>query len=973
VSGHRRDPGPRRLVVFDGSATIGRRVARILALPAVVVLVLLGIVASEQIQGFRSSQATERSVRLTLAVQELVHQLQAERGVAAAVTGGNPSFRNELAPARSQVDAQRAAVARLADGDGDTEARLRTALQQLDGLPALRAAVDGATAARAATFDYYTQRIGALVSLDLGLDQVSDGEMRRASSALRALMDLSEATAQERAFLNGVFSAGGFGKGEFIQFAAMRTARDAALASFRRLATPSESAASDYVFGTGAARTSAYFEQVALSAADGRHVLVNPQSWWSGQTTVLDDVLQLQEHLGSKIQLRAHDLQTGSAQRIAGLVVLVLLCVGGSIMLAVLASLSITRPLASLATEADAVASQRLPAAMRRVLTHPDEEHHTPPQPVKVPSRATREISSVASALDRLQSAAYGLATEQALQRQRVVTSLANLGRRNQNLIRRQLGFITRLEREEMDPAALSNLFELDHLATRMRRNAASLLVLVGESGPRQWSSPIAMADVIRAAVSEVEEYRRVALRRVDDVLVAGSAVGSVVHLLSELIENALTFSPPDSEAEVQGRLFGDSYLIAITDQGVGMSGEDLRVANARLQGEGDFIAAPTRFLGHFVVGELARTSGIDVQLVPSPVIGVTARITLPSALLSGRVAVESGPGPRSLQPRAAKAALDAVTGTGPIPVPAAPHLEPVPVRAGAHAAPPHLTAVTTAGQGLAGSGDGAGDGLRGPDSNGIPVIDLTGTEPAAPGVRTIDLTAAEAAGHAMARDGDGEPALDPAAALLAVPPIPPAPVPPAPVPPAPVPAGPIPPAPAVPAAEAGPPPGQPGSFDPVPWSPWDGAPGESAWDRWSQEADAGPGPARPGFPERPLVSSGVTAGAAAGRNGRRSGGGVPGDDADAARTRNGLRKRVPRRERPAPPPPEPARRAPAPGGDDGRPGPVGGSPAEIRARLTSLRSGMQRGQGTPADTAASTPATPSWPARPTPAPEDLP
>ncbi|HEY6794304.1 MAG TPA: ATP-binding protein, partial [Kineosporiaceae bacterium] len=742
MSGHRQEPSPRRLAILDGSATIRRRVARILALPALVVLILLGIVASQQITDFRSSQNSERSVRLTLAVQGLVHQLQTERGLAAAVLGGNPSFRNELATARGQVDAQRAAVTRLTDGDGDVETRLRATLQQLDGLSALRAAVDGSTAARAATFDYYTQRINALVGLDLGLERVADDELRRASSALRALMDLSEATAQERAFLNGVFSAGGFGKGEFIQFAAMRTARDAALAAFRRQATGSERAAADFVFDTGAARTSGYFEQVALSAADGRHVLVNPQSWWSGQTTVLDDVGQLQDHVGSTIQIRAHDLQTDSAARLAGLVLVVLLCLGGSVMLAVLASRSITRPLAALAAEADAVAGQRLPAAVRHVLTHPDDEHPTPPEPVTVPARATREISSVASALDRLQSAAYGLATEQALQRQRVVTSLANLGRRNQNLIRRQLGFITRLEREEMDPTALSNLFELDHLATRMRRNATSLLVLVGESGPRQWSSPVAMADVVRAAVSEVEEYRRVALRRVDEVLVAGSAVGAVVHLLSELVENALTFSPPDSEVEVQGRLFGENYLIAITDQGIGMSVEDLRVANARLKGEGDFIAAPTKFLGHFVVGELARTTGIDVVLVPSPVIGVTARITLPATLLTGRVAVEAGPTPRTPEPRTAKSALDPAGGPGPTPVPGVPALERAGARPAAPAGTPRLTAV-------GGSRDGAGD----PATRGITTIDLTGPEPAAPGVRPVGLTAVEAVARTGTQD----------------------------------------------------------------------------------------------------------------------------------------------------------------------------------------------------------------------------
>ncbi len=639
-----RELAGRRVAKGGLGGTISRRVARILALPAVVILLLLGVVAAGQIQDYGSSRSTSRSVTLTLAVQNLVHELQAERGITAGVLGGNPSFRNELGPARQAVDRQRAILESLASGGGSYESDIRSATRQLDGLAAVRGVTDTSTAGRAATFAYFTARIAALSQVDLGLDRATDAQLHRGASALQALQDLSEAIAQERALLNGVFSAGGFAKGEFVQFADMRAAKQAALQRFEQFATPEQSAAGAFVFGTGAARVTDYFEHVAVDAYDGRHIVVNPQSWWSGLTTVLDDLRQLQQHVGSEIQIRAHSLQQASGQRIAGLVLVVLLFFGGSVYLAALASLSITRPLAAFAAEADSVAAERLPAAVERVQSGAEGGTSEPPPPVRVPARATEEIRSVAAALDRLQTAAYELASEQALQRRRTIESLANLGRRNQNLIRRQIGFITSLEREEIDPAALANLFELDHLATRMRRNAASLLVLVGASSPRQWSSPVPVADVIRAAVSEVEEYRRVTLRRIDDVFVAGSAVGSVAHLLSELIENGLTFSPPDSEVEVQGRWMGSGYLIAITDQGIGMTTEDLRTANARLRGEGDFIAAPTRFLGHFVVGQLARDTSIHVELLPSPVTGVTARVTLPESLLSTALPVGAGP-----------------------------------------------------------------------------------------------------------------------------------------------------------------------------------------------------------------------------------------------------------------------------------------------------------------------------------------
>ena len=517
--------------------------------------------------------------------------------------------------------------------------RVTGAVRRLDGLDGVREGVDTGGAGRGATFAFYTARIADLTGADFGLDSSADPALRRGVTALTALADVKESTAQERAFLNGVFSASGFKAGEFLQVATMRSAKDAALATFTRYATATQRTAKDYVLGTGAAQEAAAFEQIALAAGDGRNLQVNPQSWWSALTTVLDDMLRLEQHVGSVIQARATTLRDQATHRMAVLLGAVLICFLGAVYLAVVASRSIARPLAVLAEEANRLAGDRLPDAVRRATA--GEDDHEPPPRVRPPDGASDEVRLVADALNRVQATAYTLATEQARQRHSTAESLANLGRRNQNLLRRQLGFITGLEREESDPTGLANLFELDHLATRMRRNAESLLVLVGAASPRQWSDPLPVTDVIRAAVSEVEEYRRVQLRRVDEAQIAGAVVSGVAHMLAELIENGLAFSPPDADVEIQGRRVGDGYLIAITDQGIGMSRTDLELANERLRGEGDFVTAPARFLGHYVVGRLATDMDIDVQLGPSPVTGVTARIVLPAAMLAVLPAVE--------------------------------------------------------------------------------------------------------------------------------------------------------------------------------------------------------------------------------------------------------------------------------------------------------------------------------------------
>jgi signal transduction histidine kinase len=229
------------------------------------------------------------------------------------------------------------------------------------------------------------------------------------------------------------------------------------------------------------------------------------------------------------------------------------------------------------------------------------------------------------------------LALEQAVLRRNIADSFVTMGRRNQHLLDRQLDFITRLEAGEADPDALANLYRLDHLATRMRRNAESLLVLAGVEPPRQWSTPVNVAAVVRAALGEVEDYQRVALREVEPATVKGSVAADLAHLLAELIENALTFSSPPTQVEVVGRRHPrDGYTLAIMDTGIGMSPDALDVANRRLAGAESFTVAPSKYLGHYVAGNLAARHGINVRLLSTPGRrGTTATVELPASVLT--------------------------------------------------------------------------------------------------------------------------------------------------------------------------------------------------------------------------------------------------------------------------------------------------------------------------------------------------
>ena len=246
------------------------------------------------------------------------------------------------------------------------------------------------------------------------------------------------------------------------------------------------------------------------------------------------------------------------------------------------------------------------------------------------------EIGQVARAFDAVHSTAVRVAAEQAALRRSVADMFLSLGRRLQALVHRQLELLDELERTEADPQQLRSLFQLDHLATRMRRNAENLLVLSGAEPVRRWSDPVPLPRVIRAASAEIEDYNRVGVMPMADVRVVGHAVSDVIHLLAELIENAAAFSPPGTRVQVAGEPAAHGYLLEIEDQGIGMSDEELAEANEQLAKPASIDLASAQRLGFYVVGRLAARHGIKVRLRRSWFGGVAALVLLPSSLLGG-------------------------------------------------------------------------------------------------------------------------------------------------------------------------------------------------------------------------------------------------------------------------------------------------------------------------------------------------
>ncbi len=317
-------------------------------------------------------------------------------------------------------------------------------------------------------------------------------------------------------------------------------------------------------------------------------------------------------------------------------------------------------PLRTLTRSANEVADERLPGLVDQ-LQHAKDPRDLDVVPEPVPVNSNDEIGQVSAAFNSVHRVAIQVATEQAALRKSIGDMFLNLARRSQSLIDRQLELIDDLERTEADPDALENLFKLDHLATRMRRNAEDLIVLSGAEPARRWSQPVPLVDVVRAALAEVEDYNRVELLPIDDIGVAGQAVSDVVHLLAELIENATSFSPPGTKVQVAGQQVSNGYVLEIEDRGLGMSDDELVEANERLANPPMVDFALSRMLGLYVVARLAQRYNIKVQLRHSWYGGITALVLLPPT-----VAVRA-PMPEAIEAPSRRGPAELVPSTKPV------------------------------------------------------------------------------------------------------------------------------------------------------------------------------------------------------------------------------------------------------------------------------------------------------------------
>jgi signal transduction histidine kinase len=635
---------------------IRTKLAGSLALP-LLALVAIGVVEVRQAASAVSQVRLETDLARAIGGPAgLVTRLQDERTFASVelvgIDGEYPVPMAGYPETRSATDeAIRTFRAEVDDTGGAVEATYREALASLDELEAIRQDIDATPRPRTldnmrlatGVYDRYTVLVQGFLDANSHVaSQVDDVELRAGTD----LADLAgrqvelEASISRTTIVSAMLSPGGID--ERSEVAAIATL----LSAFQDNNLKIERAPGPYAAIVAEHYPADFVDQLSakVEAAISSGTIADLRSW-------VDDVqspgggryVGLRDAAIEGVVSRADALNADATSRQR---LFAALAAAGVLVTAVitwLVSRSITRPLRSLTRQAKEMAEDRLPNAVLDILEAPlGEDVHVPQvQPVAV--RTRDEVADVSAALNTVQESALDLAVEQAVLRRNIADSFVNLGRRNQNLLGRQLDFITELESDETDPDTLASLFRLDHLATRMRRNAESLLVLAGVDPPRTWAAPVRLTDAVRAAVSEVESYRRVRVEDVGPVMIVGAVAADLAHLLAELIENALTFSRPQDEVVVRGWHAGAAGVrLLVIDRGLGMSGPALDQANRRLSHAESFTVAPSKYLGHYVAGNLAARHGIRIRLEAGTSGGTVATVDLPPHLVAGEEAASA-------------------------------------------------------------------------------------------------------------------------------------------------------------------------------------------------------------------------------------------------------------------------------------------------------------------------------------------
>ncbi|WP_246273685.1 sensor histidine kinase [Phytohabitans houttuyneae] len=612
--------------------------------------------------------------QLSEASGALVHNLQNERAAAAMLLGVKPTdqagkqrYNDAYTKVQPTVDETKRPYQqeRNALNADDLPVNFRDALtaidQRLADLPAIRSQVTNGKLQLSQASNNYTTLLSGLISVrDSSAQLAGDTTLGDQMRATAALARFKEFISQERIVGLNILNTNAFTPNLRRQYIETQTGQEQAVQAFKAVATRADAELFDQtVAGSDLRKVEGYAGY--LQSRDGTDISdreFDAADWDGALLAKADLVRTVEVDVDAEVVDRATTLRDQEYEQLlveAGVLLGVLLL---AILFAWAVARSMARSLRELRHGALSVAQYGLPQAVARLRDPALSSQLSPVQVASqiaepLPVRSKDEFGQVTEAFNAVHLEAVRTAAEQAALRASVATMFVNLARRSQILVDRLIGHLDRLERGEEDPDRLAELFQLDHLATRMRRNDENLLVLAGADSTRVQREPAALIDVLRAAQSEVEHYTRIEFGVIDrDIEVASSAVNDLVHLVAELFDNATAFSPPDSHVMVEARRVGDRAVLYVEDRGIGITPDQMHDLNERLATPPLVDVAVSRMMGLVVVARLAARHGVKVELRPATERGTVADVTLPTPVLVPRaLSGRNEPGASPFQP----------------------------------------------------------------------------------------------------------------------------------------------------------------------------------------------------------------------------------------------------------------------------------------------------------------------------------
>jgi signal transduction histidine kinase len=574
----------------------------------------------------------------------LVQDLQNERDqTSATLPVSNPQ---PLQHWYAETNAALAKVKPLIDAIGssfpaDVQQKAAAVRSEINSLAQLRASAQSDSSALG-VISSYAVPIDDMIALNGLIAQgADDAQLTNDVQTLNSLSLEKDELAQERAILYNALNQGFFpsATGEALVTAATNQTSEAN--AFGTTATAAEQNEYNQVVSGKSVNEEQTIEEYVTSSNNlniGPVILDEnssdePGLWYSTSSDAINQMHTVELMVAGNIVARAGALRS-SAEEDALFILALTIAVLLVVLFATLAvARSLVRPLRRLRAGALDVAAVQLPERVRQLAEGQDPATAAEVVPIDVLS--SDEVGQVARAFDEVHAQAVRVAGNEALLRRSFNSMFVSLSRRSQSLIERLARTIDSLEQNEEDPSRLSNLFAMDHLVTRMRRNSENLLLLAGHEGARKWSESVPLADVARAATSEIEQYARVTLNIQPGVLVSGQAVSDIVHLLAEIIENATVFSSGETRVLVSAQeLPSGGTLIQVIDNGVGISAARLAQLNQRLDDPPVIDESVSRHMGLFAVARLAERHGVRVRLRAGTPDGLTALIWLPDGLV---------------------------------------------------------------------------------------------------------------------------------------------------------------------------------------------------------------------------------------------------------------------------------------------------------------------------------------------------